>query len=284
LKKKIKIITDSPSDIPVDLLKKFEILDLPLSVHFDGKDFKDGVDISGHEFFEMMKNSTKFPRTSPIPTHELIGVFDKLLLEYEHVIMISLSAKGSETFHNAEVAASTVSKDRISVIDSKGYSFGYGLIVLQAAAMVKQNIDLTEILKGVNILIGRMNSFFTLDTLEYLKRGGRISSARAAIGTLLSVKPILTVKDGEILVHTTVRGRPAVVPKMIELMKERIGSGNDLSRVTVGIGHGLNEETARVLEKEIRKEFKPKNIIFAETGTVIGAHTGPGVIGVFFLT
>jgi DegV family protein with EDD domain len=168
----------------------------------------------------------------------------------------------------------------LTVIDTKCVSLGLGLIVKQAGEMALRGASKQEIIEMVNLQSKRMEHLFTVDDLEYLFRGGRISKASAFVGSLLKIKPLLNVEDGKLIPIEKIRGRKKVLKRMIELMKER---GQNLNEQTVAISHADDEETALILKEMIQETFGCKDVYISSIGAVIGAHVGPGTLSVFFL-
>lgn len=169
----------------------------------------------------------------------------------------------------------------IHVIDTKCASLGQGLVVLHAAKLAKQGASVDEVVNAVKYQSEHMEHIFTVDDLEYLKRGGRISKAQAFVGTLLKVKPLLHVDDGNLVPLEKIRGSKKVLSRMLELMEER---GLDLTNQTIGISHGDDLERAEQLSKMIQDKFNvsENQIVIEMVGSVIGAHSGPGTIALFF--
>jgi DegV family protein with EDD domain len=167
----------------------------------------------------------------------------------------------------------------IEVIDSKSYSFAIGIMVLKACKLAGQGLSAGEIAEKMRQMSDYMECYFVVDTLEYLKKGGRINAAEALIGNILNIKPFIKVIDGELKSYDKIRGSKRIVPRFIEEMKN---TGADFSGKIVGVAYGLDREQAEPLIEAIRTELKPAEILTGQVGSVIGTHSGPGVFGVFF--
>lgn len=276
----IKIVTDSLSDIPKDLIKKFDIEVLPLTVIFEDVEYRDGIDITSEEFYKKLKESSRIPKTSQVTPEQFREAFEKCLKTYEHVIYIACSSRATGTYQSSIIAKSLLENDNIHIFDTMALSFGCGIMLLKAAQMAKEGKQVQEILLELEDMKNRVDHIFTVDTLEYLQKGGRISSTKAAIGTILNIKPILTVKEGLVSQLDQVRGKKKVISKMIELAKKR---STDIQSQVIGIGHADNEELLNEFKRVIKEELKPKDIIVTNIGAAIGTHAGPGTIAIFYM-
>ncbi|MBZ4646583.1 MAG: DegV family protein [Clostridia bacterium] len=277
---KIKIITDSTADIPKNLAEELNITVVPLTVHFGEESYKDWYDLTSTEFFEKLKNSDVMPTTSQITPAAFEEVFRKELQENDSIICVTLSSKASGTYQSAVIAKNSIEDADIEVIDSMLLSYGYGMVVVEAAKMAKEGKSKQEIIGRVNYLLERIDTYFIVDTLEYLKKGGRINLAAAVIGNILNIKPVLGIKDGLVVPVDKIRGSKNIIPKMVELIKSK---GYNMSNQVVGLAHGAIPDRLEELKEAIENEFHPKGFVISEVGSVIGAHSGPGVIGAFFI-
>jgi DegV family protein with EDD domain len=276
----IKVVCDSLSDIPKTLIGEYDIDVVPLTIIIDGQEYKDGIDISVNEFYTKLRTEKVIPKTSQATYIQFKEVFDKHVRDGKTVLYIGGSSVASGTYQSGIMAKKDIDGD-IYTFDTMSFSYGAGMQVVQAAKMAKEGKTIEDILNELKIMRDKMNVIFSVDTLEYLQKGGRISSTKAAIGTMLNIKPILEVKDGLVTNIAQVRGKKNVISKMIELVKER--GGTSLSDKTIGIGHGDNEEELEKLKEVIQKEINPKDIVVVDVGTSIGTHAGPGVMGIFYM-
>lgn len=280
--KKIKIVVDSACDLDVDLLEEMGVHLIPLAVHLKDGDYLDRVTMPTKTFYEKLKNSDEMPKTSQITPANFIENFNRFVEEGYHIISICFSSRLSGTYQSACVAKEMMNSDDIDVIDSKAASVGYGLMVREAALMVKEGKTKEEIIERVIYMRDRIEHIFAVGSLEMLKRGGRITRAQAVFGTLLNVKPILQIEDGYIIPYEKARGKNAVVKKMIDTMKER---GYNLSEQIIGLNFAgeSSMELLNTLKEEIQSEFGIKEFVISEIGAAIGSHSGPGTVSVFFL-
>lgn len=277
---KIVIVTDSTADLPPETVGEFGIEVVPLTVQFPTGTFRDGVDLRGERFYSMLRESAVLPTTSQPPAGEFVKVFKQAAERGASVIAILISSKLSGTFQAATLAKNAMEGAEIEVIDSANLAGGLGLQVLAAAEAARAGRTREEILALIRSLKKRVEFLFTLDTLEYLRKGGRIGAVAAFLGALVNLKPILKVQDGVLVPVARMRSHSQVFNRYIEMISEKIGKGGR-ARMTIMHGHAL--EYAQRLKEEIQKNFicveEPPII---ETGAVLGTHAGPGAYGVAF--
>ncbi|QUH25989.1 DegV family protein [Serpentinicella alkaliphila] len=275
----IQIITDSMTDVPRDIIEKYNIKVAPLTINFGGEEFRDSIDISPKEFYEKISNLPELPKTSQVPPSTFAEVFKEVLGQGKEIICINGSSRASGTHQSAIIAKNELESDKISLVDSLGLCFGAGMLVYEAARLVEQGIDRQTISKRLEELKKSIDHIFTVDTMENLKKGGRINPMKASIATMLNIKPILTVVDGLVEPLDKVRGSKKVISKMIEIAKER---GADFKENTICIAHADNPERLKELKQSVMDELKPREIIVAEIGCTIGTHCGKGTLALFY--
>lgn len=278
--KKIKLITDSLSDIPKKLADKFNITVLPLTVRFGTEEYKDGVDLSRSEFYKKLKEVDEIPQTAQVTPM----VFKKAMEEafydgYETVIVINGSGEVSGTHNSALIAKKELGRDDVYVFDSRSLSYGCGMVVTRAAEMLSQDRALDEILDKIREMTERTQHVFSVDTLKYLHKNGRLSTGQMALGTLLNVKPILGITEGKVEPIDKVRGNKKLYKRMIEICIEKgLKKG-----ARIGIGHAVNAGGLEKLKEILEKELEPSEIVEVDIGCTIGTHTGAGVLAIFFI-
>ena len=277
---KIKIVTDSTSDIPKDLADKYGIEILPLTIHFDNDEYRDWVDITPDRFYDRMRSSQKLPTTSLVSPDAFKKAYEEFLKDYDEIISIHLSSYSSGTYNAAILASDMLDKERITVIDSLNYTYGYGQFVVEAAKMAREGKQADEIIARVNYLKDNLETLFVVDTLEYLKKGGRLSATKATIGTLLNLKPILTVEDGKIVAIDKSRGFKKALRRIIEIIKEE---GNDLKGHSIKVGHADNYDHLNIFKDILKESFGECDIEEFEIGCVIGVYCGPGTVVIHYL-
>ncbi|MEW6243716.1 MAG: DegV family protein [Bacillota bacterium] len=273
---RVKIVTDSTADIPPEVARELDIAVVPLYVHFGEDVYKDGVDLTPQEFFEMLTKSRHNPTTSQPSPGDFLEVY-KAAKDYDGVLSIHISSKLSGTYNSAVSARDMLPEMDIRVVDSKGASMVFGLIAIEAAKAAKRGESLDEICALVEKTIAKAKVFFAVDTLDYLHRNGRIGKAQHLLGSLLNFKPILTLEDGYVTSFDKVRGKNKVIPRLVELLRERIGAGGKIKTAVV---HSVAAEAAAELAGEVKKNFQVEEMYITSLGAVIGTHTGPGTLAV----
>lgn len=279
----IKILADSACDLTDEYYNKFGIDMVSLTVHLDDEDYKDGVDISPKAVYDRMREGAA-PKTSQVSPQTFKSVFTSYAKEKQALIYLAFSSELSGTYQTAKMMEQEVKEEypdaELHVIDTKCASIGYGLVILRAAKLAKEGADVREIIDTATYHAEHMEHIFTVDDLDYLYRGGRVSKTAAFVGSLLKIKPILHVEDGKLIPLEKMRGSKKVLSRMIELMEER---GTDFKNQTIGISHGDDLERAQQLAEMIEEKLGADTIIIEMVGAVIGAHSGPGTLSVFFL-
>lgn len=278
--KKVKIFADSACDLDLDYLKELDVEMVPMTVSFDDEIYEDRIGITTREFYQKLKEFKGLPKTSQIPPAKFVEAFKKYLNDGYQILYVAFSSRLSGTYQSGCIAKDMLETEDIVVIDSKAASVGLGLIVREAGLMAKEGKTIEEIANRVIYMRDRMEHIFAVGNLEMLKRGGRISTAQAAIGTLLNVKPILQFDDGYIIPYDKVRGEKGIVKKVIDTMKER---GYELENQVIGMNYSNNLEFCLKLRDEIQKEFNIKEFVISEIGAAVGSHVGEGTTSVFFM-
>ncbi len=289
----VQIVTDSTADLPPDLAGAHGIDVVPLTVAFGAESFRDRVDLQPGQFYALLQSKKAHPASSPPTGDQFAGRYAEWLSQGHDVVSIHLSARLSKTCDNAGAGATAAlarngangggggqgnaAAPTVSVVDSGQVSLGLGLLALFAARMAARNESAPEIRRRLLNLAPRIHTLFVVDTLEYLARGGRIGRARALVGGLLGIKPILGVVEGEVAPVDRVRGGRAAHPRILEILKGRVDPGRP---VIAGVSHGNAPAWADRLEKLLRETFAVSELIQAEVGPVVGTHAGPGVVAI----
>jgi len=262
--------------LPKETADEHGVSIVPLTVIFGEETFLDGVDMNSHDFFARLKTSSVMPSTSQPSPADFIQVYDDLLGKYDHIVSVHASHKLSGTYQSACIARDTLESRSIDVIDSKQVTMCEGFAVLEAARAAQRGASPEEVCQAALRVAGSVQLLFTVDTLEFLERNGRIGKAASLLGTLLSVKPIIHLDDGEVAPRDRVLGARRLLPRVMELMNEAVGSG----AICAAVLHTDAHEKAEEWRREIEKEFKCRELIVNEVGPVVGTHTGPGAVGV----
>ncbi|PFM63465.1 fatty acid-binding protein DegV [Bacillus cereus] len=280
----VKIITDSAADLPEELLQAYDIDLIPLRVYDEAEtEYLDGVTLKSVTLLQKMREGAAY-RTSLPSLETFQEKFVSYAKEGNPCIYLAFSSELSGTYQSSvvikEEVKETYAELDLEIIDTKCASLGQGLVVLEAAKMAKEGASKEEILNRVAFLMEHMEHIFTVADLQYLVRGGRLSKVAGFIGGLLNIKPILNVEEGKLVPLEKVRGKKKVLSRIVDIMEER---GKDLKGQTIGITHGDDLETAESLKALITERFGCEVFIVNTIGAAIGAHTGPGVITLFFL-
>ncbi len=274
----IKIVTDSTAYLPEATVRQHDIRVVPLYVHFGNEAFREGVDISDEEFYARLKASPELPTTSQPSAGEFHEVFKELADAGQEILTVTISSKLSGTWNSAMAAKEMLPDADISVIDSLSTSVGLELMVRAAVEAAAAGNSLQEITGQIEVIREKMWLLFVVDTLEYLAKGGRIGNARALLGTVLKVKPILSLQDGAIEPMEQVRSKRKAVARMIELVEDHLA--DSCSEAKVGVMNALVEGEAEELGQDLATRWTCAIPSVSSLGPVIGTHTGPGAIGV----
>ena len=285
--KKIIFTTDSCSDLTNEMAKQMDLQVIPLSVEIDGKVYRhypDERELSINKFYGMLRDK-KIAKTSLVNVGSFIEFFEPMIKAGNEVLYIGFSSALSGTFQSAKIAADELKgqypESKIVVVDSLSASMGQGLLIWYAYLMKKDGKTIDEIAMWVEKNKLNLCHLFTVDDLGTLKRGGRLSDTQAFLGTLLKIKPILHVSnEGKLVPLKKARGRKFSLESMVELVGERITNPKEQ---TIFISHGDCEAEAREVGQMMIDKFQVKEIIYGTVGPVIGAHSGPGTIAIFFL-
>lgn len=276
----IVILTDSAADIDASLRQSLGIEMVPLKVLFGTESYLDSVTIGTGEFYQRLKQSSVLPTTSQPSPAEFAETYQKIVATYGkdvQIIGIFLSAALSGTYQAALIGQSMLEEPvDMTLIDSKKASFVYGYVVVEAARAVQQGKNKQQVLDLIEQLLHDVRVYFMVDTLEYLQKGGRIGKASALVGSLLNIKPILTLDpSGVVAPIERVRGSKKAVARIIEMLKEYAQT----EPVKVAVVHADVPDTAQTLLEQISSEVQVTESFLAEIGPVIGTHAGPGTIG-----
>lgn len=277
IEEKVAILTDSGSDVPVEIVRDLNIFVLPLQVNYKARSYRDGVDIDAQTVYEGLE--TEVPTTSLPLGSDLTDLFEKIRSEgYTRILGVLLSSGLSGT-HNMVRLAAIDAPIPMEVLDTKNIGIGSGMSAIKAAQLAKAGVAYDEIVKSTKLAIENTKIFFVLSTLEYLKRGGRIGKVSAMIGSAFDIKPIITCNDEGI--YTTVakaRGRKQSLRKVVELALE---FAKDAPSVTLSIAHGNALEDAQDIKAEMIAQLSQvTNVFVGPVSPALGVHTGPGLIGV----
>jgi DegV family protein with EDD domain len=274
----VKIITDSMADLPVELIKKLDITVIPVNVLFGTECFRDGVDMTNEQFYARLVASKNLPTTAVPSLGTFIETFEKVAKTADEILVLTISHKLSATYETARRAVEMVkTKKRIEVIDTLHVVMAEGLIAIQAARTAQAKAGLDEIIKQVQQNIPRVEERMAFDTLEYLKRGGRIGSAQAFLGSILKINPVLRLKDGEVFPISRERSRAKATEALFN-------SAFEYSNIeAIAVEDATTPDEADKLAQRLKQAFPTKPIYRSKVGAVMGSHVGPSILAVSIL-
>ncbi|MFS0778978.1 DegV family protein [Neobacillus sp. 3P2-tot-E-2] len=279
----VKILADSACDLPKEFYSEHNVTLFPLKVQVNGQEFEDVKTIDPKTVYDAIR-AGDVPKTSQVSPLLFEEVFTKMAENNEDGIYIAFSSELSGTYQTSVMIFNQVKEKypnfNLTIVDTKCASLGFGLVVKEAARLAAENVSKEDILKDVLFRSQHMEHLFTVEDLDYLAKGGRVSKASAFLGGLLNIKPILNVEDGKLVPIEKIRGKKKVYKRIIELMNER---GENFDNQVVGISHADTEDTVLEVKALIEEELHPKEVLITSIGSTVGAHTGPGTIAIFFL-
>jgi len=273
----VAIVTDSTAYLPSDIIQKYQIQVIPLSVIWDGDAYTDGVDITPVEFYKRLETSPSLPSTSQPPAGEFKDCFSALLEDGKDIAAILISSGISGTVNSALQAQGELDPSRIEVIDSQTAAMATGLHIIAAARKAADGGTLQEVAEVARKAQEQTDVVFVVDTLEFLHKGGRIGGAKRFLGSMLNIKPILEMSGGKIEAVEQVRTQNRALDHMIDLIKEKAGGEEPLRMAVI---HSNVPELAQKLKDEVVRVFSPEEIYVTELSPVIGTHVGPGTLAI----
>jgi DegV family protein with EDD domain len=279
----IKIVTDSSAHLPQAERQKHDIAVVPLRAIFGTQAYRDEIDLTNEQFYQMLPVAKDHPTTSQPSSGDFMEVYRPLLDAGREIVSLHLPSKLSGTYASACAAKTELETQLkkavpLTIVDTPWLSMALGMLCIAAAQAAEAGKSRDEVVAIVNALIPKLNLIFVLDTLEYLRRGGRIGGARAMLGSMLNVKPMLQIENGLVEPLEQPRSRSKALKRLLEIMEERTLH----KPVHVSVLHALSLDDAAELEKQIRARFQCKAFYMTEIGSVIGVHTGPNAIGLAF--
>ena len=277
-KMKLAIVTDSVSDISPKIAKELKITVVPLTVIFGTDQFLDGVELSNSEFFQKLETDPNHPSTSQPSPEAFVKTYEKLLKKGFEILSVHVSAKLSGTINSAEQAIKSLDTNKIKIVDTGTASMAQGLVAMSAARAAKNAKSLDELADMAETTAKKTNVYVAMDTMEFLKRGGRIGKARAMLGSILNIKPIITTDNGEIVPHSRAR----TIKKAISSMINDMGDKNQI--VEVAVLHSTTPDLAKDVLTQIDAQNLNNPGTITEIGPVVGTHAGPGCLPIAYTT
>ena len=271
----VKIVTDTLSDIPDDLADELGITLIPLTVSFGHESFLDRIEITSEEFYDRLVRESNLPTTTQPPPLTFANAYKKLAKETNEILVVTLSSRLSGTYQSALNAKSMLNGDcRIEVVDSQSIIMSFGLAVIAAAKMANAGAGMDEIVTGLKARLNNSQLVAYFDTLKYLAKGGRVGKAQGLVGSLLSIKPILTIKDGEMTPLTRVRSKTAGIDYLYNAV------ANTENVESVGVEYCTTPRDAEMLIERLSALIPRENIYKSIVCPVVGTYSGPGAVAV----
>lgn len=277
---KVSIVTDSTAYLPQEYIDSLGITIVPLTVNWDGKTYRDGIDIQPDEFYTRLAKSDTLPTTSQSTVSDYSSVYDKLTREERDVLVLPISSGISGSVNSAIQARKLFPQSNIEVIDTKLVSMALGFQVLAAARAAAEGASLAECTRIAREAYDHIGVYFVVDTLKYLHAGGRIGGAKRFMGTALRIKPVLEIRDGKIEAVKSVITMNKAIEAMIELVEKDIAGQTP---VRVSVFHALAGEHAKSLLETITARFNAVESILSYVSPVVGSHVGPGTLSIAFM-
>ena len=270
----VKIVTDSSADLPAQLAQELGITVVPLYVRFGDEVYRERVNITDEEFYHKLIHGPVHPVTIQPGPQDFVEVYKKLVQEADGIVSIHLSSKLSGTYNSALQAKEMVGEGGcpIEVVDSGSITMAMGLVCIAAAEAAKAGKDLEQVLDGVKQDVPNAHLLGLFDTLKYLQLGGRIGKAKALVGSILNVKPLITLKNGEVMPAGQVRTRAKGIERLVDFVK----SASSIEAVAVG--YTTTPDEAQSLAKQLSAIFTKEPVKIAQLGTTLGVHAGPGTL------
>lgn len=281
---RIAIVTDSTCNIPPALVEKYNISIIPLTLLWGDESYLDGVDVDADTFYRWLQEREEFPTTSQPSVGASINFFNDVArrLQTDTILGIFVSSKLSGTLASAIQAKAELPDLNIELLDSEYFSMGLGFQVLVAAQAAEEGLAMEAILERVQHTRNRMKFVFSVDTLEYLHRGGRIGGAARLLGTMLNLKPILTIEDGRVEPLEKVRSRQRSLKRMIEIAEQHLAGRTPVALAIMQAGVDQNE--VATVTAWVKERLRPAEIHTVVLSPVVGTHSGPGTIGIGYYT
>lgn len=278
-KSKVAIVVDSTAYIPPDLVEKYDLTVIPQILIWGEKTYRDDVDIKPSEFYMQMQQRSDFPKTSQATIQDFKDVFEGLKDKAESILVIVISGELSGTLNSATQAKAALPDLNIEIVDSRNIAMALGFIVLAAARAADSGKSLEEVTQVARDTIGKVGLIFAVNTLEFLHRGGRIGGARRFLGTALNIKPILHVNEGKVEALDQVRTRKKSLNFVLDEVARHI-EGHE--NIRIAALHAASPDDAQFLLKTASERFNPIEALTSEISPVVGAHAGPGTVGLIW--
>ncbi|MEN6299253.1 MAG: DegV family protein [Anaerolineaceae bacterium] len=280
----IAVLTDTTASIPADLIEELQIELVPYYIMRNNETLRDGIDIQPDEFAQYLMAARTLPTTSnPSPGDYIKGI-KKLAEHTREIVSITMTSKGSGAYQSCRAAAEMMSEHlphlRVEVVDSLQTAMAHGWSVIEAARTARQGLGIKEVAAKAREIAAKTHMLQTNDTLRYLYMGGRIGKAQSLMGSLLNIKPIVTMEDGVIVPLGTVRTRHKAYMRMVDLVREKVGQGG---KIKIAFTHCAAMDQLEILKDEFSKHFQCVEVLVSALAPSLAVHSGPGTVGLAYL-
>ena len=278
--KKVVIVTDGACSFTPAQGEQYGFSIAPVYVSFGEQAYQSGVNLNAAEFYQLLRTSKDLPTTAQPTAQDFINLYTRLAKDADKIVTVVISHHMSATLQSALMAKEQFTDIPVHVIDSESVTLGLGMMCLAATRAAAEGQDAQQIIQLLEQIKQNMTVFFTVDTLKYLHKGGRIGGGTAFLGSALNIKPILYLKEGRIEPLERQRTRARAIARLLELIEEKVGA----SKTHFAVFHCEAEQAARDFGEQVQAKFNCAELIISEAGPVIGTHAGPGTLGLAFYT
>jgi DegV family protein with EDD domain len=278
-KQNVAIIVDSTAYLPQNIIEKHNMHVIPLNLLWGGQSYRDNVDITADDFYKKLQTAKEMPTTSQPSPGDFHELFEKVAATAESIVCLTISQPLSGTYASAVAARNMMDGFPIEIVDSRSAVMGLGFQAIAAAEATEAGATYKEAAAAARALIPAMRVNFVVDTLEFLHRGGRIGGASRYIGTMLSIKPILTLENGKIEPLDKVRTKKKAIAKLLDMTEADL---QGKSNFRIAVQNAATPEEGHQIAEEVKKRFGLENVIQSDISPVIGAHTGPGAVATIY--
>jgi len=279
---RVAVVTDSIACLPRELVEKYGIYIIPITINFGDEIYRDGIDITPTEVYRLLRKAKKLPTTSSPPPGVYLEAYRQAGQHSDGILCLTLPKKISMAFDSAQQAREMVKEElpgvAIEILDCETAAGGQGLVTLAAARAASSGADLAQALQAAQRVMAKVDVVAAMDTLYYLAKGGRVPRAAAWVASILSIKPILGIRGGEIGLRERARTKPKAVKRLLEIMREKVGQ----KPVHVIVFHSDVLEEAQRLRDQISEQFDCVELFITDFTPTMGVHTGPGTMGIAF--
>lgn len=272
----IRVVTDSAASLSKDIQEQEGIAVIPIYIQIGSQSLREGVDISPEEFYQELQHAEEVPTTSGPPPGEFAALYRRIAASAKQILSVHITGDASGTCHSARLGAQAVPEAQVTVYDSRSVSMGTGFLAIEAARAAREGLSLEEILTRLDAIRGRIRAFAAIPTLKYLRKSGRVTQGQAILASLLSIKPVIEIVNGQVRVVDKVRSYTRALERLLELAAEAVGR----LPVHVAVMHANCLEEAQRFAELVRRRLSVKQLLIGEVGAALAVHGGPGMIGI----